>query len=77
VISLQEDHLLVKITDNGNKFGKRPKVSAGHQSLSGTIAKERLDILARENKMNANVEIVPNEHETNVFLTLPVITGHL
>jgi hypothetical protein len=76
VISLQEDHILVKITDNGNKFGKTPKANAGHRSLSGTIAKERLDILAREHKMNANVELVPNDHETNVFLTLPVKTGN-
>jgi sensor histidine kinase YesM len=75
VISLQKDHLLVKITDNGNKFGKT-KANAGHRSLSGTIAKERLEILAREHKMNANVELVPNDHETNVFLTLPVKTGN-
>jgi sensor histidine kinase YesM len=71
-ILLKENQLLVKITDNGNKFGKTPKSNTGHRSLSGTIAKERLEILAKENKMNANVEIVTNEQGTLVLLTLPV-----
>jgi sensor histidine kinase YesM len=68
----KENQLLVKITDNGNKFGKTPKSNSGHRSLSGTIAKERLEILAKENKMNANVEIVTKEQGTLVLLTLPV-----
>jgi tetratricopeptide (TPR) repeat protein len=71
-ILLKENQLLVKITDNGNKFGNTPKSNTGHRSLSGTIAKERLEILAKENKMNANVEIVTNEQGTLVLLTLPV-----
>jgi hypothetical protein len=71
-ILLKESQLLVKITDNGNKFSKTPKSNTGHRSLSGTIAKERLEILAKESKMHANVETVTNEQGTLVLLTLPV-----
>lgn len=71
-ILLKENQLLVKISDNGNTFGKTPKSNTGHRSLSGTIAKERLEILAKESKMNANVETVTNEQGTLVLLTLPV-----
>lgn len=73
-IILKEQELLVKITDNGNNYGKGPKASESHRSLSGTIAKERLEILAKETKMNAKLEIVPNDNETIVLLTLPVKT---
>jgi sensor histidine kinase YesM len=72
-ISLQENQLLVKITDNGKGYGNIPNAKANHQSLSGTIAKERLEILAKENKMKANIEIVSNDNiGTSVLLTLPV-----
>lgn len=71
-ILLKENQLLVKIFDNGNKFGKTPKANEGHRSLSGTIAKERLEILAKENKMNATVEIASGDNGTTVLLTLPV-----
>lgn len=71
-ILLKENQLLVKIFNNGNKFGKTPKANEGHRSLSGTIAKERLEILAKESKMNAKVEIVANDSGTTVLLTLPV-----
>lgn len=68
------NELLVKITDNGNNYGKTQKASEDHRSLSGTIAKERLEILAKETNMNAKMEIVPNNNETIVLLTLPVKT---
>jgi hypothetical protein len=73
-ISYKEDELLVKIIDNGNNYGKAPKADESHRSLSGTIAKERLEILAKETKMNAKLEIVPKDNETIVLLTLPVKT---
>jgi sensor histidine kinase YesM len=72
-ISPQENQLLVTITDNGKGYGNTPNAKANHQSLSGTIAKERLEILAKENKMKANIEIVSNDNiGTSVLLTLPV-----
>ncbi|UKJ08601.1 histidine kinase [Solitalea lacus] len=67
-----ENQLLVKITDNGNGFGKTVNEKVSHQSLSGTIAKERLEILAKESKMNANVDIVSNNQGTCVLLILPI-----
>lgn len=73
-INLKENELLVKITDNGSNYGKAPKANESHRSLSGTIAKERLEILAKETNMNAKLEIVPNDNETIVLLTLPVKT---
>lgn len=73
-INLKENELLVKITDNGNSYWKGPKSNESHRSLSGTIAKERLEILAKETKMNARLEIIPNDNETIVLLTLPVKT---
>lgn len=72
-ISPQENQLLVKITDNGKGWGNTSNAKVNHQSLSGTIAKERLEILAKENKMKANIEIVSNDNiGTSVLLTLPV-----
>lgn len=73
-INLKENELLVKITDNGNNYGKASKGNESHRSLSGTIAKERLEILAKETKTNARLEIIPNDNETIVLLTLPVKT---
>lgn len=63
--------LLVKVTDNG-KGMSASKSTADHQSLSGTIAKERLEILARENKTSTHVEISSTDNGTCVLLTLPV-----
>ncbi|MNS51013.1 anti-sigma F factor [compost metagenome] len=71
-IQLNERQLLVKIVDNGKGIGTTPNEKANHKSLSGTIAKERLEILAKENKMRANVEIDSNKGGTSVLLTLPV-----
>jgi hypothetical protein len=71
-ISAQENQLLVKITDNGKGYGNIANVKVNHQSLSGTIAKERLEILAKEYKMKANIEIVSSDSGTSVLLTLPV-----
>jgi hypothetical protein len=73
-ITLKEHELMVKITDNGSNYGKGAKGNESHGSLSGTIAKERLEILAKETNMNAKLEIVPNDNETVVLLTLPVKT---
>ncbi|WP_264524476.1 sensor histidine kinase [Flavobacterium sp. N502536] len=71
-IELEKDQLLVKITDNGKGYQNTSNAEADHQSLSGTIAKERLDILARENKIKTSIEISSGENGTVILLTLPV-----
>lgn len=71
-IVLQENQLLVKITDNGKGFENKSNTGLNHQSLSGTIARERLEILAKENKIKTNIEISFNDSGTIVFLTLPI-----
>ncbi|MFW0739769.1 sensor histidine kinase [Flavobacterium sp. T12S277] len=71
-IELEKDQLLVKITDNGKGYQNTSNTEAEHQSLSGTIAKERLDILARENKIKTSIEISSSENGTVILLTLPV-----
>ncbi|WP_264550589.1 sensor histidine kinase [Flavobacterium sp. N2038] len=68
----QENQLLVKITDNGKGYQDKPNIEVDHQSLSGIIARERLEILARENKIKTNIEIISNENGTTVLLTLPI-----
>jgi hypothetical protein len=71
-IVARENQLLVKITDNGKGHQKKLDVELNHQSLSGAIARERLEILARENKIKTNIEIVSSENGTLVLLTLPI-----
>lgn len=71
-IVLKGNQLMVKITDNGKGFQGKSDIAVDHQSLSGAIARERLEILARENKIKTNIEIVSNENGTIVLLTLPV-----
>jgi hypothetical protein len=66
-----EKQLLVKVTDNGIGLSASKK-SADHPSLSGTIARERLEILARENKTSTHVEINSTDRGTCVLLTLPI-----
>ncbi|NML24107.1 histidine kinase [Pseudoflavitalea sp. G-6-1-2] len=62
--------LQVAIIDNGKGFpSAMPKE---HRSLSGIIARERLAILAREEKNAAAVEISSGPQGTTVLLTLPV-----
>jgi tetratricopeptide (TPR) repeat protein len=70
-ILLKEKQLRVKVMDNGKGIGAS-KSAANRQSLSGTIARERLEILARENKTSAHVEINSTNNGTSVLLTLPV-----
>lgn len=67
-----ENYLVVKVSDNGKGFGSTENANASHQSLSGTIAKERLEVLAKENKMKPNIEVNSNEKGTLVLLTIPV-----
>jgi len=71
-IDVQENQIVAKIKDNGKGFQDKSNVDSDHQSLSGTIAKERLEILARENKIKTNIEISSNEQGTIVLLTLPL-----
>ncbi len=68
----QEKQVLVKITDNGKGYQDKSNADPNHQSLSGTIARERLEILAKENKVNTNIEITSNENGTIVLLILPL-----
>lgn len=67
-----ENYLAVKISDNGKGYGNTEKANASHQSLSGTIAKERLEVLAKENKVKSNIEINASDNGTHVLLTIPV-----
>lgn len=71
-IVVSENQLQVKITDNGKGYENTSNTNANHQSLSGVIAKERLEILARENKIKTNIEIISNDNGTTVLLTLPM-----
>ncbi|WP_017496461.1 histidine kinase [Flavobacterium sp. WG21] len=71
-IVAKENQLLVKITDNGKGYQDKSNLEMNHQSLSGAIARERLEILARENKIKTNIEIVSNEKGTVVLLALPI-----
>ena len=66
--------LLVKVTDNGKGLEYAASEKSTHHSLSGTIAKERLEILARENKTTAHAEITSTTSGTCVLLTLPIKT---
>ncbi|MDQ6531048.1 histidine kinase [Flavobacterium sp. LHD-85] len=71
-IVLHENQVLVKITDNGKGYQDKTSIDTNHQSLSGAIARERLEILARENKIKTNIEITSNNNGTIVLLTLPL-----
>ncbi|WP_433778244.1 histidine kinase [Flavobacterium anhuiense] len=71
-IAVEENQIVVKITDNGKGYQDKSNVDSDHQSLSGTIARERLEILARENKIKTNIEITSNDNGTIVLLTLPL-----
>lgn len=71
-IAVEENQIVVKITDNGKGYQDKSNVDSDHQSLSGTIARERLEILARENKIKTNIEIISNDNGTIVLLTLPL-----
>lgn len=70
-LQLKQPSLLqITIIDNGKGFtSAAPKE---HPSLSGIIARERLAILAREEKNAAGVEITTGPQGTTVLLTLPV-----
>lgn len=72
---LKGNILHISISDNGNGMPKSAETNAqNHKSLSGTIAKERLEILAKEHSMHANLEINAKEGRgTTVLLTLPVV----
>ncbi|MCD0472297.1 histidine kinase [Flavobacterium sp. JAS] len=68
----KENQILVKITDNGKGYQDQSNIDVNHQSLSGAIARERLEILAKENKIKTSIEIISNENGTIVLLTLPI-----
>ncbi|MBS7256302.1 sensor histidine kinase [Flavobacterium branchiicola] len=68
----KENQVLVKITDNGKGYQDKSNIEDNHQSLSGAIARERLEILARENKIKTSIEITFNETGTVVLLVLPI-----
>jgi anti-sigma regulatory factor (Ser/Thr protein kinase) len=72
-LAQQEQLLLVTIQDNGHGMAEDTQGNKEHKSLSGTIAKERLGILARELNLPANIEIHSEKNKgTTVLLTLPV-----
>ncbi|MND87527.1 Sensor histidine kinase YpdA [compost metagenome] len=71
-IVLHENQVLAKIIDNGKGYQDKASIDTNHQSLSGAIARERLEILARENKVKTNIEITSDNKGTIVLLTLPL-----
>lgn len=71
-IVLHENQVLAKIIDNGKGYQDKASIDTNDQSLSGAIARERLEILARENKVKTNIEITSDNKGTIVLLTLPL-----
>lgn len=68
--------LLVKITDNGKGI-TADKADLKRKSLSTTISRERLAILAKESGLPAGIEIRSGLNEgTSVVLTIPMMTAH-
>ncbi|RPE12773.1 transcriptional regulator [Chitinophaga lutea] len=67
-----EKQVVVNITDNGKGMAAGRNGKSAHKSLSGAIARERLEILAKEKGMQAGLDIVSGDGGTTVRLTLPV-----
>ena len=66
--------LQIEIIDNGVGIHTAPKKN--HKSLSGDIAKERLEILSKKYKIPTDYQILSEEGKgTTVCLKLPIIDG--
>jgi len=74
---LSEKMIKVSITDNGKGIDDH-KSDKSHKSLSTTISKERLNIIAKESGLPAGISIKSKRNEgTTVILIIPVTTAHL
>ncbi|WP_341840908.1 hypothetical protein [Chitinophaga caseinilytica] len=73
-VEVNEKCAVVWIEDNGAGMKGRAEEKE-HPSLSGTIARERLAMLAREEGIAAGVEILDGSPGTIVRLVLPVRNG--
>ncbi|WP_375562555.1 sensor histidine kinase [Bernardetia sp. OM2101] len=66
--------LQIEIIDNGVGIHTAPKKK--HKSLSGDIAKERLEILSKKYKIPTDYQIISEQGKgTTVCLKLPIING--
>ncbi|OQP58687.1 sensor histidine kinase [Niastella populi] len=68
-IDLNSDLITVIIRDNG-KAGNKNK-PAGHTSLSGSIARERMDILFKETSQKGAIQIAQTNENYTVILKIP------
>lgn len=69
-IDLDNDLITVKILDNGNGSNK----SSAHTSLSGSIAKERMEILFKETSKKGTIQITQTPKSYLVVLKIPYKT---
>ncbi|SOD13324.1 sensor histidine kinase [Pedobacter xixiisoli] len=71
-LNVKEKTVLVTITDNGKGISQEVKPQQ-HKSLSTTISKERLAIIAKESGVAAGIEIKSEKNKgTVVTLTIPI-----
>ncbi len=68
-IHLNSDLITVEIRDNGKANNKNKP--AGHTSLSGSIARERMDILFKETSQKGAIQIAQTNENYTVILKIP------
>ncbi|MFI0430151.1 sensor histidine kinase [Mariniflexile sp. HMF6888] len=68
-INLNSDLITVEIRDNG-KVNNKIK-SSGHTSLSGSIAKERMDLLFKETSKKGEIQVTQTKDNYTVVLKIP------
>ncbi|MDR7211470.1 RNase P subunit RPR2 [Flavobacterium piscis] len=68
-IDLDSDLITVEIRDNGKANNKNN--SAGHTSLSGSIARERMDILFKETAKKGAIQVTQTKENYTVTLKIP------
>jgi len=73
-VEVEEKCVVVRIEDNGSGM-TGAKEAKEHPSLSGTIARERLAMLADEEGVDAGLEILEGNPGTIVRLVLPARNG--
>lgn len=65
-INLDSDFITVEIRDNGKVDNKNK--SSGHTSLSGSIAKERIDLLFKETSKKGAIKVIQTKDNYTVVL---------
>jgi len=72
--TLQNEHILLQITDNGigiQEATKMKQAATSHRSLATQITKERIETLQRSLKKSISFTIQPLEQGTKVVFQLP------